>query len=244
FECSIRVSKNIRAQEGIKADKYVRAASRAGLIAQYDSDPGGNIGDIRVAPILCSQFATVGSDGNGNAGANFWFEEHIGNNHRLVTQVKGYGAAVQYWHHRSDGMIWNSQRGDVAWAATSDKNFKRDIKPTDGLQSLQNINAMDLVTFIYNDDERQRLRRGVIAQQIQKIDPCYVKVSKGVINHPAILDESGNEIEPERIETIEKLVLDTNPLMMDAIGAIQVLSREMEEIRRENTELRNLLTLK
>ncbi|MCS5982295.1 hypothetical protein LNO78_29100 [Klebsiella pneumoniae subsp. pneumoniae] len=71
FECSIRVSKNIRAQEGIKADKYVRAASRAGLIAQYDSDPGGNIGDIRVAPILCSQFATVGSDGNGNAGANF-----------------------------------------------------------------------------------------------------------------------------------------------------------------------------
>ncbi|HHD2899732.1 TPA: tail fiber domain-containing protein, partial [Klebsiella quasipneumoniae subsp. similipneumoniae] len=66
----------------------------------------------------------------------------------------------------------------------------------------------------------------------------------GVINHPAILDESGNEIEPERIETIEKLVLDTNPLMMDAIGAIQVLSREMEEIRRENTELRNLLTLK
>ncbi|EIX9776690.1 tail fiber domain-containing protein [Klebsiella pneumoniae] len=244
FECSIRVSKNIRAQEGIKADKYMRAAGRAGFIAQYDSDPGGNIGDIRVAPILCSQFATIGSDGNGNAGANFWFEEHIGNNHRLVTQVKGYGAAVQYWHHRSDGMIWNSQRGDVAWAATSDKNLKHDIKPTDGRQSLQNINAMDLVTFIYNDDERQRLRRGVIAQQIQKIDPCYVKVSKGVINHPAILDESGNEIEPERMETIEKLVLDTNPLMMDAIGAIQVLSREMEEIRRENAELRNLLTLK
>lgn len=244
FECSLRVAKNIRAQEGIKADLYVRAASRAGIIAQYDNDPSANLGDMRVAPQLTTQFATVGADSNGQAGGSFWFEEHVGNNHRLVTQVKGYGASVQYWHHRSDGMIWNSQRGDVAWAATSDKNLKRDIKPTDGLQSLQNINAMDLVTFIYNDDERQRLRRGVIAQQIQKIDPCYVKVSKGVINHPAILDESGNEIEPERIETIEKLVLDTNPLMMDAIGAIQVLSREMEEIRRENTELRNLLTLK
>lgn len=244
FECSLRVAKNIRAQEGIKADLYVRAASRAGIIAQYDNDPSANLGDMRVAPQLTTQFATVGADSNGQAGGSFWFEEHVGNNHRLVTQIKGYGASVQYWHHRSDGMIWNSQRGDVAWAATSDKNLKRDIKPTDGLQSLQNINAMDLVTFIYSDDERQRLRRGVIAQQIQKIDPCYVKVSKGVINHPAILDESGNEIEPERIETIEKLVLDTNPLMMDAIGAIQVLSREMEEIRRENTELRNLLTLK
>ena len=234
FECSIRVSKNIRAQEGIKADKYVRAASRAGLIAQYDSDPGGNIGDIRVAPILCSQFATVGSDGN----ANFWFEEHIGYNHRLVTQVKGYGASVQYWHHRSDGMIWNSQRGDVAWAATSDKNLKHDIKPTDGLQSLKNINAMKLVTFIYNDDERERQRRGVIAQQLQKIDPCYVKVSKGVVNRPAIKDDEGNEIEPEHQEVIEKLVLDSNPLLMDALSAIQVLSREISELRAENRDLR------
>ncbi|AVO98626.1 tail fiber domain-containing protein [Klebsiella pneumoniae] len=238
FECSIRVSKNIRAQEGIKADKYVRAASRAGLIAQYDSDPGGNIGDIRVAPILCSQFATVGADGNGNAGGNFWFEEHIGNNHRLVTQVKGYGASVQYWHHRSDGMIWNSQRGDVAWAATSDKNLKHDIKPTDGLQSLKNINAMKLVTFIYNDDERERQRRGVIAQQLQKIDPCYVKVSKGVVNRPAIKDDEGNEIEPEHQEVIEKLVLDSNPLLMDALSAIQVLSREISELRAENRDLR------
>ncbi|HBQ7858356.1 TPA: tail fiber domain-containing protein, partial [Klebsiella pneumoniae] len=175
FECSLRVAKNIRAQEGIKADLYVRAASRAGIIAQYDNDPSANLGDMRVAPQLTTQFATVGADSNGQAGGSFWFEEHVGNNHRLVTQIKGYGASVQYWHHRSDGMIWNSQRGDVAWAATSDKNLKRDIKPTDGLQSLQNINAMDLVTFIYSDDERQRLRRGVIAQQIQKIDPCYVK---------------------------------------------------------------------
>ncbi|WP_227541545.1 hypothetical protein [Klebsiella pneumoniae] len=132
FECSLRVAKNIRAQEGIKADLYVRAASRAGIIAQYDSDPGGNIGDLRVAPIVCSQFATVGADGNGNAGANFWFEEHIGYNHRLVTQTKGYGASVQYWHHRSDGMIWNSQRGDVAWAATSDKTSSMILNPQMG----------------------------------------------------------------------------------------------------------------
>ncbi|PQH15954.1 endosialidase chaperone, partial [Raoultella ornithinolytica] len=134
-------------------------------------------GEIRVAPQLTTQFATIGADSNGQAGGNFWFEEHVGSNHRLVTQVKGYGAPVQYWHHRSDGMIWNSQRGDVAWAATSDKNLKHDIKPTDGMKSLNNINAMKLVTFIYNDDESGRQRRGVIAQQLQKIDPCYVKVS-------------------------------------------------------------------
>lgn len=244
FECSLRVAKNIRAQRGVKADLYVRAASRDGLIAQYDADPGGGVGDLRVAPIVCSQFATAGSDGNGYAGGNFWFEEHIGYNHRLVTQVKGFGATVQYWHHRSDGMIWNSQRGDVAWAATSDKNLKHDIKPTDGLQSLQNINAMELVTFVYNDDESERQRRGVIAQQLQEIDPCYVKVSKGTISRQAILGDDDNEIEPERQETIEKLVLDTNPLLMDAISAIQVLSREIGELRNDNEELRALLSLK
>lgn len=227
FECSLRVAKNIRAQQGIKADLYVRAASRAGIIAQYDSDPGGNFGDLRVAPIVCSQFATVGADGNGNAGANFWFEEHIGYNHRLVTQVKGYGAAVQYWHHRSDGMIWNSQRGDVAWAATSDKNLKHDIKPTDGRQSLDNINAMDLVTFVYNDDEKGRTRRGVIAQQLQEIDPCYVKVSRGEILKDETEDGTGTPV------VVEKLVLDTNPLLMDALSAIQVLSREIESLKAE-----------
>ncbi|HFD7036505.1 tail fiber domain-containing protein [Klebsiella michiganensis] len=241
FECSIRVAKNIRSQQGIKADLYVRAASRAGIIAQYDNDPSANLGEIRVAPQLTTQFATIGADSNGQAGGNFWFEEHVGNNHRLVTQVKGYGAPVQYWHHRSDGMIWNSQRGDVAWAATSDKNLKHDIKPTDGMKSLSNINAMKLVTFIYNDDESGRQRRGVIAQQLQKIDPCYVKVSKGVVNHPAIKDDEGNEIESEHQEIIEKLVLDSNPLLMDALSAIQVLSREISELRAENRDLRSFV---
>ena len=218
FECSLRVAKNIRAQEGIKADLYVRAASRAGIIAQYDSDPGGNIGDIRVAPIVCSQFATVGADGNGNAGANFWFEEHIGYNHRLVTQVKGYGASVQYWHHRSDGMIWNSQRGNVAWAATSDKNLKHDIKPTDGLQSVDRIKALELVTFVYNDDEQNRTRRGIIAQQAQKVDPQYVKQ----VNTSYM--RNGEQVNDDRLQ------LDNNVIMMDTLAAVKVLLERVDEL--------------
>ncbi|HDU2926752.1 TPA: tail fiber domain-containing protein [Klebsiella pneumoniae] len=218
FECSLRVAKNIRAQEGIKADLYVRAASRAGIIAQYDSDPGGNIGDLRVAPIVCSQFATVGADGNGNAGANFWFEEHIGYNHRLVTQTKGYGASVQYWHHRSDGMIWNSQRGNVAWAATSDKNLKHDIKPTDGLQSVDRIKALELVTFVYNDDEQNRTRRGIIAQQAQKVDPQYVKQ----VNTSYM--RNGEQVNDDRLQ------LDNNVIMMDTLAAVKVLIKRVDEL--------------
>ncbi|AOO56447.1 hypothetical protein AN237_07985 [Raoultella ornithinolytica] len=230
FECSLRVSKNIRAQEGIKADKYVRAASRAGLIAQYDNDPSANNGDIRVAPQLTSQFATVGTDTNGQAGSNLWFEEQVGTNHRLVTQVKGYGAAVQYWHHRSDGQIWNSSRGDVQWAAASDKNLKHAITPTDGEKSLANIKKMELVTFVYNDDDQERVRRGVIAQQIQQIDPNYVKTSSGCWQVPARYNEAGELLEPEHTVTREFMVLDTNPLLMDALAAIKVLSKRVEEL--------------
>lgn len=32
---------------------------------------------------------------------------------------------------------------------------------------------------------------------------------------------------------VEKLVLDTNPLLMDALSAIQVLSREIESLKAE-----------
>ncbi|HCT9585825.1 TPA: tail fiber domain-containing protein [Raoultella ornithinolytica] len=230
FDCSLHVLKNIRAQEGIKADLYVRAASRTGLIAQYDNDPSANLGDIRVAPQLTTQFATVGADSNGQAGGNLWFEEQVGTNHRLVTQVKGYGATVQYWHHRSDGQIWNSSRGDVQWAAASDKNLKHAITPTDGEQSLANIKKMELVTFVYNDDDQERVRRGVIAQQIQQIDPNYVKTSSGCWQVPARYNEAGELLEPEHTVTREFMVLDTNPLLMDALAAIKVLSKRVEEL--------------
>ena len=136
------------------------------------------------------------------AGRNFWFE-HIGNNHRFVTQVKGVwrGGSVLA-SYRSDGMIWNSQRGD-GMGSNQIKISSVILNPL-MVYSHCRISTPWICYYLSITTMRTPAsRRGVIVQQIQKIDPCYVKVSKGVmINHPAILDESGNEIEPERIETI------------------------------------------
>ncbi|WP_228715939.1 tail fiber domain-containing protein [Klebsiella pneumoniae] len=38
--------------------------------------------------------------------------------------------------------------------------MKHDITPTDGQQSVDRIKALELVTFVYNDDEQNRVRRG------------------------------------------------------------------------------------
>ncbi len=40
--------------------------------------------------------------------------------------------------------------------------------------SLANIVAMDFKTFYYLADEAKTTRRGVIAQELEKIDPQYV----------------------------------------------------------------------
>ena len=72
---------------------------------------------------------------------------------------------------------------------------------------------MELKTFVYKDDDKRRVRRGVIAQQIRSIDPCYVKEV-----------HNGDEV---------NLVLDSNPLLLDAISAVKVLARQVEELQAE-----------
>lgn len=189
-------------------------------------DPSASNGQIRFAPKFQSQFNSVGSNSSGAARMAMWFEEHVGNNHRGVIEVTGYGAPAQYWHFRRDGSIWNSVRGEVTWGGTSDLRYKDNVVAYDGLQSLENIKAMNLIKFTYKDDDRKRERRGVAAQQIMEIDPCYVKKSEG-----SYIDANGEQV------NIEKLVLDTNPLLMDALCAIKVLSAQVGELKEENAEL-------
>ncbi len=68
---------------------------------------------------------------------------------------------------------------DAPWtvfqsAGTSDINFKKVTGDLDLNESLSNIEAMDFKTFYYLADEDKVIRRGVIAQELEKIDPQYV----------------------------------------------------------------------
>lgn len=219
--------RSVRTMNDFTARGIVRGCNNDAFIAWPISDPSASTGQIRIAPKFQSRFNSVGSNASGSARISMWFEEHVGTNHRGVIEVSGYNASAQYWHFRSDGAIWSSAKGDVAWAGTSDLRYKDNVVDYDGLQSLENIKAMNLIKFTYKDDDRKRERRGVAAQQVMDIDPCYVKKSEG-----SYIDANGEQV------NIEKLVLDTNPLLMDALCAIKALSAQVDELKEEIKKLK------
>lgn len=107
-------------------------------------------------------------------------------------------------------------KSSVPWtlyqaSGTSDINFKKVTGDLDLNESLSNIEAMDFKTFYYLADEDKTVRRGVIAQELEMIDPQYV--------HSA--EESG------------KMTLDLNPLVLDALAAIKALAIRVSALEEE-----------
>ena len=115
----------------------------------------------------------------------------------------------------------NTPSSTIPWTqmqavVTSDINFKKDITELDTEIALANIDAMEFVSFRYKDDDSEAVRRGVIAQQIEKIDPEYVHSAEGV----------------------GKMTLDLNPLLMDALAAIKALNAKVAELSKQVDELK------
>ncbi|HGG8755460.1 TPA: tail fiber domain-containing protein [Enterobacter cloacae] len=115
----------------------------------------------------------------------------------------------------------NTSSSTIPWTqmqavGTSDIDFKKDITELDTEIALANIDAMEFVSFRYKDDDSEAVRRGVIAQQIEKIDPEYVHSAEGV----------------------GKMTLDLNPLLMDALAAIKALNAKVEELSKQVDELK------
>jgi len=145
---------------------------------------------------------------------------------RLSFRMDGDSNTSSFWQfHRSpniDGIsVINGVSTNFSFtpAAASDETLKTDIQDYDGLQSVSNIAAMELKTFVFKNDAKHRVRRGVIAQQIMTIDPEYVHYSD-----PA--GDGGGTY-----------TLDDNVLLLDSIAAIQVLTRE---VRGQQTEIEAL----
>ncbi|ECB1886226.1 tail fiber domain-containing protein [Salmonella enterica subsp. enterica serovar Mississippi] len=142
---------------------------------------------------------------NGGAPRSRIFQFHGENNAPAITYADDQG------------------QGLVAWQPTSDLRLKDDIKPVDGRASLANVERMRPVTFHYLADENKTLRRGFIAQELEKIDPEYV--------HTSINGITGKDC----------LTLDSNPLLMDALAAIKVLAGDVRALKEENRDLKAAL---
>lgn len=99
----------------------------------------------------------------------------------------------------------------------SDERLKHSIKEEGTATALSNLNKMEYKTFIYNYDEKATVRRGFIAQQLEAIDPQYVRKYK-------------------TFKGTDTLALDENVLLLDAIAAIQELTKKVEVLEAKLAE--------
>lgn len=105
-----------------------------------------------------------------------------------------------------------------------DRTLKRDIKAIDTSIALSNIEKMEYCSFIYTNDKKEQVRRGFIAQQLQEIDPQYIRSYE---NTP------GSD---KRI-----LCLDENVLLLDALAAIKTLNDKINNLEEELSKVKQLV---
>lgn len=152
-------------------------------------------------------------------------------------------------------ITWDSQPGiwggsfEFQRVATSDRDLKKDIEYNDGKASFDNIMKFKPSTFVYKSDKYNRLRRGVIAQDLYEIDPEYVRIIPGapIIDNEAGTDEEG---EPVIIDyRDDTLGLDNNVIMIDTAlatryigGIVEKQQVEIESLKAEIEELKAMIS--
>lgn len=124
-----------------------------------------------------------------------------------------------------------SSTGTLAVQGTSGRDFKHNIVDADPNEALDRVSALRLTNFVYNDDEKNRVRFGFIAEEAEVIAPQYIKRFNEPTHFIKSIDEHGNEYVSEAI-TRERPCIDNNPIVMDLIGCVQALKAEVEELKK------------
>lgn len=123
--------------------------------------------------------------------------------------------------------------GTLALQGTSGIAYKRDIKDADLGEAVNRIDALRMVNYVYKDDEQERQRFGIIAEEAELVAPQYIKHNREEIAD--IIDDDGNKI---GAETRDRPSVDTNPIVMDLLGYVKHLKDEIEALKDEIAELK------
>ncbi|HFI6433336.1 TPA: tail fiber domain-containing protein [Escherichia coli] len=126
-----------------------------------------------------------------------------------------------------DGQIYGSTNyNNFSYTknGVSDYRVKHSISPVGVEKSYSNIQGLEFVEFIYDNDEQERVRHGVIAQQAETVEPLYVKTRKYVGINPG--------------EVVEQKELDTTPMLLDTMHVTQSLILKATALEKENASLR------
>lgn len=122
--------------------------------------------------------------------------------------------------------------GTLALQGTSGRDFKKEINDTLPTDAFNRIINQRLVTYVYKDDDKNRVRFGVIAEECEKIAPQYIKHNKEFVDDVMGEDEEGNEIVVDKIYR-DRPSIDNNPIVMDLIGCIHELKSQIDNLKAE-----------
>lgn len=109
----------------------------------------------------------------------------------------------------------------LAMNPVSDERLKHDIQDISPEKAIKAIKGLDFKSFVYNNDEQGRTRRGVIAQQAERVEPLYVKTRR-------FHDNDGVEQEQKELDSAPML-LDTMQVVQDLLKRIEVLEAKLAD---------------
>ena len=142
---------------------------------------------------------------------------------------------MHLWRRRKDGdrageidVIFPKASGTLALQGTSGFEYKKNIVDADYNEAMGRINGQRLVNFVYKDDEQERVRFGIIAEEAELIAPQYIK--HNMVPYEDIIDEDGNKIGEK---TRDRPSVDVNPIVMDLMGCVQHLNKQVEQLKAE-----------
>ena len=232
---SLRIRAQIGAEYYARLGVYNRTTNR---IAVYDFNDFGTF-----------SATSIRSKGMLYAQGNIYLESNRYNNPNTqvgartiieATGADGVVSSVNLIRRRGDGtqtgqiiVQFPTTGGVIALQGTSGREYKKDITDADASEAMDRINSQRLVNFVYKDDEKGRQRFGIIAEEAELIAPQYVKHREFPIED--ILDEDGNKIGEK---TVDRPTIDVNPIVMDLMGCVQYLNKQVEELKAEIAALK------
>lgn len=171
------------------------------------------IGQLITGALLQSMIQGRGAytDSRG-AVANYYVEEVVGYEHRIVAYLDGYGRS-DAWLFRAGGTI-STPKGDVLTTG-SDVRLKTDFTqaPENACERIERLGVCQ-----YRMKGESRVRRGFIAQQAETVDNVYT------------YQDVEQEIDGERIKVMN---VDYVAIIADLVASVQELRQELKELKGE-----------
>ena len=145
------------------------------------------------------------------------------------------GLSLSFIRRRLDGnqtgqvaITLPNTSGVLALQGTSGRDYKTDIHPADSAEALERILSLELVNYVYKDDEQNRQRFGVIAEDAEKIAPQYIKHNQEPVPGTEVFDDEGNKTGEQYRD---RPSIDNNPIVMDLLGGIQNLQAQITKLK-------------